>query len=147
MKYRFKKIFINKKAGTIYFLFILIIVTETGMSISCKASHEFIRTGPVFSAIGENADIQIFSTNHPEKKFVVIGRIIILHPDLNQRIETAKQIARENGGNAVITGKVTESNDGTTIRQVVNLSSPGGFKNKISPNISVKQEFIIIKIE
>ncbi|PJZ70246.1 hypothetical protein CH373_12490 [Leptospira perolatii] len=68
---------------------------------SC-VSGSFTRTGRVYPALPENAQVDVVMRSTPDYKFEVIGMAEMKGGTLDMQLEKARAIARENGGDVLI---------------------------------------------
>ncbi len=105
------------------------------LSFSCM-SVEFKKTGEVYSPLSEDIEVQEFITSFPNQKYEEIGILSVEGGSEEERIEEAKEIARENGGDGVIAKSLQDNGD----------ESDFDIEGNQIANSDV-QEFIIVKLE
>lgn len=88
--------------------------------LSCMRA-EFIRTGEIYPPLSSSDEIQVFLSGKPEVEYTEIGILRVMGGSQEKRIEKAKDAAKKNGGNAIITkgtgedGASSEGVDGSAV--------------------------------
>lgn len=106
---------------------------------SCMKA-QFIRTGEVYPPLSPSDEIQVFLPEDAQVKYSEIGILRIMGGTQEKRIVKAKDTARANGGNAVITREIGESGSEE------NAGKGEGFETPKRPISYETQEFIIGKL-
>jgi hypothetical protein len=119
----------------------------------CLMNSDFVRTGKVYDALPDNAEVQVYEHQKPWK-FEEIGIVTIRGGELLMRIDEAKKIARSHGGNGVLIGSASIKNtrsSGRSSEYGAGISSDGSFMSydnasSGATNEWVEQTFVIIRI-
>lgn len=69
---------------------------------SCASPVDYVKTGEEYTPLSKDAEVKVFLVKKPERAYDEIGIIEVHGQSLEYTLETAKEKAREVGGNALI---------------------------------------------
>ncbi|HNV46234.1 MAG TPA: hypothetical protein PLE73_03945 [Spirochaetota bacterium] len=78
------------------------IIILTTVALASCISIDFVKTGKTYTALKPNADVIVFHRSAPTERYEEIGILRIDGGSLSKRIEVAKKVARQNGGNGLV---------------------------------------------
>jgi hypothetical protein len=78
------------------------VVFFLAINLASCAMGSFTRTGKIYPPLNENAQVDVVMRSKPDYKYELIGMAEIQGGSLDQQLNKARKIARENGGDVII---------------------------------------------